>query len=51
MIDELDQLLGPGTVQLFGDGIRRMKRLQQQALFKEAEQADTEANPRRQMSR
>ncbi len=38
LIDDLDQLLGAGTVQLYGDGQRRMKRLQQQALFKESEQ-------------
>jgi hypothetical protein len=38
-VEEVDRLLGAGTVQLYGDGQRRLKRLQQQALFKEAEQA------------
>src|SRR5262249_10161017 len=37
-VEDVDQLLGAGTVQLYGDGQRRLKRLQQQALFKEAEQ-------------
>jgi DNA polymerase-3 subunit alpha len=44
LIDDLDQLLGAGTVQLYGDGQRRLKRLQQQALFKESEQPTVEAS-------
>ena len=38
MVEDLDRLLGSGTVQLYGERQRRMKRLQQQALFKESEQ-------------
>ncbi|HEX3357071.1 MAG TPA: DNA polymerase III subunit alpha [Tepidisphaeraceae bacterium] len=39
MVEDLDRLLGSGTVQLVGNGTRRIKRLQQQALFKEAAQS------------
>jgi DNA polymerase-3 subunit alpha len=39
LVDEIDTLLGTGVVQLVGAGTRRMKRLQQQALFKETEQS------------
>jgi DNA polymerase-3 subunit alpha len=35
LVDELERLLGSGAVQLGGDGQRRMKRLEQQRLFKE----------------
>src|SRR5262249_6318630 len=44
LVDELDTLLGNGAVQLVGAGTRRMKRIQQQALFKEAEQTTEEAS-------
>ena len=43
LIDELDTVLGAGAVQLVGAGTRRMKRLQQQALFKESETAPVES--------
>ncbi len=45
MVEDLDRLLGSGTVQLVGNGTRRIKRLQQQALFKETGQAETVAQP------
>jgi DNA polymerase-3 subunit alpha len=51
LVDTIDTLLGSGTVQLVGAGTRRMRRLQQQALFKETEQSgasengDTSAKP------
>ena len=35
MVEDIDQVLGSGTVQLVGAGQRRMKRLEQQRLFKE----------------
>jgi hypothetical protein len=35
MVQDIDQVLGSGTVQLVGAGQRRMKRLEQQRLFKE----------------
>jgi DNA polymerase-3 subunit alpha len=41
LVDDLEQLLGNGSVQLGGDGQKRMKRLAQQQLFKDA--AATEA--------
>jgi DNA polymerase III subunit alpha len=46
LVEEIDGMLGSGTVQLVGAGTRRMKRLQQQALFKEVEQASTDASAR-----
>ena len=42
LVDEVDAMLGSGTIQLVGAGTRRMKRLQQQALFKESEQTTSE---------
>jgi DNA polymerase III subunit alpha len=36
LVDDLEQLLGNGSVQLGGDGQKRMKRLAQQQLFKDA---------------
>jgi DNA polymerase III subunit alpha len=45
MVEDLDRLLGSGTVQLVGNGTRRIKRLQQQALFKETAQAETVTQP------
>ena len=44
LIDDLSQLLGSDSLMLAGEGSRRAKRLQQQALFKEepaAEEIDT----------
>jgi hypothetical protein len=35
LVQDLEQVLGSGTVQLIGDGSRRLKRLEQQRLFKE----------------
>jgi DNA polymerase-3 subunit alpha len=35
LVDDLEQVLGSGAVQLIGDGLRRQKRLEQQKLFKE----------------
>ncbi|MBC8105389.1 MAG: DNA polymerase III subunit alpha, partial [Anaerolineae bacterium] len=35
MVQDIDRILGGGTVQLVGAGQRRMKRLEQQRLFKE----------------
>ena len=35
LVDDLEMLLGSGSVQLMGDGSRRLKRLEQQRLFKE----------------
>ena len=37
LVEELDNVLGCGVVQLVGAGTRRIKRLQQRALFKEVE--------------
>src|SRR5688500_13513590 len=37
LVDDLEQLLGNGSVQLGGDGQKRMKRLAQQQLFTDAE--------------
>jgi DNA polymerase III subunit alpha len=47
MVDDLEQLLGSGAVELFGDGTKRMKRLaqQQQQLFKDATGDDAAAQP------
>ncbi|MEO8631388.1 MAG: hypothetical protein ABI612_25330, partial [Betaproteobacteria bacterium] len=36
LVDDLEMLLGSGSVQLSGDGQRRMKRLSQQQLFKDS---------------
>ena len=36
LVEDLEMLLGNGSVQLGGDGQRRMKRLAQQQLFKDA---------------
>lgn len=44
LVDDLEQLLGSGCVQLCGAGTRRRKRLAQQQLFKEAEQAEDAAD-------
>jgi DNA polymerase-3 subunit alpha len=35
LVDDLEMILGAGGVQLMGDGSRRIKRLEQQRLFKE----------------
>jgi hypothetical protein len=35
MVGDLEQLLGPGSIDLAGAGSRRKKRLEQQRLFKE----------------
>jgi DNA polymerase-3 subunit alpha len=40
LIDDLSQLLGGDSLMLAGDGSRRAKRLQQQALFKEEQAGD-----------
>jgi DNA polymerase-3 subunit alpha len=45
LVEEVDQVLGDGTVQLYGEGQRRLKRLQQQALFKESESAAAATEP------
>jgi hypothetical protein len=48
MVEDLEQLLGSGAVELFGDGTKRMKRLaqqQQQQLFKDATADDATAQP------
>src|SRR5258706_4858608 len=42
LVSELDHVLGSGSVQLVGAGTRRVKRIQQQQLFKE-ETAESEA--------
>jgi DNA polymerase-3 subunit alpha len=39
LVEDIDSRLGSGTIQLYGDGARRLKRIQQQALFKEVELA------------
>jgi DNA polymerase III subunit alpha len=39
LVDDLEMLLGSGSVQLMGEGSRRLKRLEQQKLFRE----DTES--------
>jgi DNA polymerase-3 subunit alpha len=43
LIDDLEMLLGGGAVQLMGDGSRRLKRLEQQRLFKEDQAAEEPA--------
>jgi DNA polymerase-3 subunit alpha len=45
LVDDLEQLLGNGSVQLGGDGQKRMKRLAQQQLFKDAELAAVTETP------
>jgi hypothetical protein len=47
LVEDLEQLLGNGSVQLGGDGQKRMKRLAQQQLFKDAAaaQATTAESP------
>jgi hypothetical protein len=35
LVDDLETLLGSGSVQLMGDGSRRLRRLEQQRLFRE----------------
>jgi len=40
LIDDLSQLLGSESLMLAGEGSRRAKRLQQQALFKEEQPSD-----------
>jgi DNA polymerase-3 subunit alpha len=42
-VEDVEQILGNGTVQLRGDGARRLKRLEQQKLFKEEAVATEEA--------
>jgi DNA polymerase-3 subunit alpha len=47
LVDDLEMLLGSGGVQLMGDGSRRLKRLEQQRLFREdttEEQAEQPAS-------
>jgi DNA polymerase-3 subunit alpha len=43
LVDDIDLKLGHGTLQLYGDGQRRLRRIQQQVLFREADQASEEA--------
>jgi DNA polymerase III alpha subunit len=45
LVDDLEQVLGSGAVQLIGDGHRRLKRLEQQKLFKEEPVAPDGAAP------
>jgi hypothetical protein len=47
LVDDLEMLLGNGSVQLGGDGQRRMRRIQQRQLFKEepAEATDVTEAP------
>jgi DNA polymerase III subunit alpha len=45
LVDDLEQLLGNGSVQLGGDGQKRMKRLAQQQLFKDAAEAAIAETP------
>lgn len=49
-VSELDHILGSGSVQLVGDGTKRVKRIQQQQLFKEAEADQKEADENKRMS-
>ncbi|MBV8782031.1 MAG: hypothetical protein JO353_11590 [Phycisphaerae bacterium] len=44
LVDDLELLFGNGTVQLRGDGARRLKRLEQKKLFTESESDDTVAH-------
>jgi DNA polymerase-3 subunit alpha len=41
LLDDLEMLLGSGSVQLMGDGSKRLKRLEQQRLFKEEQLEDS----------
>jgi hypothetical protein len=43
LVEDLEMLLGPGSVQLGGDGQKRMKRLAQQQLFKEEQPVEAPA--------
>jgi DNA polymerase III subunit alpha len=43
LVDDLEQLLGGGSIQLCGVGTRRRKRIEQQRLFKEDQQAEEAA--------
>ncbi len=43
LIDDLEQLLGNGNVDVVGEGLKRMRRLEQQRLFKEAPPDDIKA--------
>jgi DNA polymerase III subunit alpha len=45
LIDDIEHHLGPGALQLVGDGRRRQLRLQQQQLFKDATSEAPEASP------
>jgi DNA polymerase-3 subunit alpha len=45
LVDDLEQILGNGAVQLIGDGLRRQKRLEQQKLFKEESAAADSTAP------
>jgi DNA polymerase-3 subunit alpha len=40
LIDDVEQLLGAGSVQLRGEGARRLKRIEQQKLFREESSVD-----------
>jgi DNA polymerase-3 subunit alpha len=40
-VQDMDQILGAGSVMLMGDGMRRLKRLQQQKLFQEQQEETT----------
>lgn len=41
LVEDLEQVLGGGCVELFGDGSARMKRLEQKKLFAETPEAET----------
>jgi DNA polymerase-3 subunit alpha len=45
LVDDLEMILGNGAVQLGGDGQKRMKRIAQQQLFKDAQADAAEAEP------
>ena len=45
LVGDLEQLLGPGTVDLAGAGSKRKKRLEQQRLFKDDVEETPEASP------
>jgi hypothetical protein len=42
LVDDLEMLLGNGSVQLMGEGSKRLKRLEQQRLFKEDQAEEPE---------
>jgi hypothetical protein len=44
-VEDVEQILGNGAVQLRGDGARRLKRLEQQKLFKDEALIAEEAAP------